>query len=176
MLKKVMAFVVSAVLAAAVLTACGGGSSASGSSASGSGSSSTAATGSSASSTGSSATGSAATGTSATGSSATGTSDPKAAFIGAWIMTSLVNENDEDSLSSDDLAALATIGLSFELTLSNDGKAVLNFFGEEMEGTWTVKSATVITMEFDGQPLDATLANGKLTIGDIDGVMTFEKK
>lgn len=70
----------------------------------------------------------------------------------------------------------ADMGMEMILTLAEDGTASMSGMGDEPStGTWAINGTTV-TVTIEGDPLDFTLADGKLTASQDDMTMVFSKE
>ena len=80
-----------------------------------------------------------------------------------------------------DASILSAMGMSGEITINEDGSLVINMFGTETKGTWTLegeKLAIVTTDEGAESKVEATVANGELSLGDAESgtVMLFTRE
>lgn len=107
------------------------------------------------------------------GGSASSASDPKAAWIGTWDLVEM--EENGEITGADDLKALKELGLEVYLELNEDGSGALVLFGEGMKGAWEAKSATEGIFTIEGQTVNMTIADSKLTMEQSGSKLTFEK-
>ncbi len=94
-------------------------------------------------------------------------------FIGDWKLVGM--EEDGDVMSEDDIASLEDYGLSVGLTVNEDGTFTLAYFGTELNGEWSAKSATEAEFDVDGEKAIATLADEKISIEQNDSKLVFGK-
>lgn len=99
--------------------------------------------------------------------------DASAEFIGTWEIVEM--EEDGETTEADDLALMKEMGLNITLVLEKDEKATLNIFDETKDGTWKAKDASSCSITFDGESVDAVLADGKLTLEQDGARLVFEK-
>lgn len=92
-------------------------------------------------------------------------------FSGDWKLESVTS--DGETANSDDLAMLEAMGMSFGLTLNEDGTLQLMVLGEASDGTWKAKSATEAEVTIDGSTVVATLADDKLSLESGGEAMVF---
>ncbi|MDL2224589.1 hypothetical protein LJC20_00050 [Eubacteriales bacterium OttesenSCG-928-M02] len=83
--------------------------------------------------------------------------------VGKWKLASI--ESDGESM---DASMLSALGMEASLELTADNKAAFVFFGEQLDGTWKSKNASTVTITFEGEGVDAKLADGKLNL-EMDG-------
>ena len=99
--------------------------------------------------------------------------DPKQAFTGDWYIYSM-SENGEET-TNEDIATMKAFGLDVTLNLSDDGKMVLDLFGETIEGTWSTDSSTHGSMSVEGQSIDMSINDDKLVMEQEGSVLTFSR-
>lgn len=92
-------------------------------------------------------------------------------FSGDWKLESVTS--DGETVNGDDLAMLEAMGMTFGLTLNEDGTVQLVVLGETSEGTWKAKSATEAEVTIDGSTVVATLADDKLSLDSSGDAMVF---
>lgn len=102
-----------------------------------------------------------------------GSKDDASSFVGTWNLSSM--EQSGQTVGSDQMEQMNSMGLSCYIVLSEDKTAKLDMFGQVKEGTWAAKDASTCTITFDNQPADATLADGKLTLEEDSTKLVFEK-
>lgn len=64
----------------------------------------------------------------------------------------------------------------FRLEIDADGTAKMIVEEEAVEGKWKAKDASTIALTMDGDSVDATLADGLLTLESDGDNLVFEKK
>ncbi len=97
-----------------------------------------------------------------------------ASFVGDWKLVAMESENEEDSVSAEDLALMEEMGLSISLEVKEDGKASMTMFDEPMEGTWKADGKN-LTFTFEGESLPGTLEGDELSFTQDDMRMVFKK-
>lgn len=97
----------------------------------------------------------------------------KAAFVGTWDLVEM--SQDGEVTGSDDLDTLKALGLEVYVNFNEDGTMVLALFGEPIEGTWEATSTTAGTIEMEGQSVDMSISDEKLTFEQEGASLTFEK-
>lgn len=101
--------------------------------------------------------------------------DPAKNFVGSWQIAGMTE--DGEAMAAEDLATLAEMGMEITLTFSDDGKFTLAMGDEELAGTWEAKDATNVALSVEGESVQGTLADGKLTLDQGEGsTLTFEKR
>lgn len=97
----------------------------------------------------------------------------KAAWIGTWDL----NEMDDNGevTNADDIAALREYGLDVYLELNRDGTSTFMLFGEEMTGTWDASSETKATLTMEGQTVDMSIADDRLSLTQDGSTLIFVK-
>ena len=92
-----------------------------------------------------------------------GGEDPKADFVGTWELES--GGGEDQQLAAQDIAMMKDMKLVCTLTLDAEGKAILDMFGETMEGEWKAKDVHEGEVSMEGDAVDATIDDtGKLTL------------
>ena len=92
-------------------------------------------------------------------------------FVGEW---SLVGVEQDGEVYDESLIALT--GITTSLTLSEDGKMVLDINGDVQNGKWKALDATTVKITSGLSSIQATYADEKLTL-DADGsYMILAKK
>jgi len=97
--------------------------------------------------------------------------DAKAAFVGVWKLDSMVDDGVETSG-----AALEEVGYTMTMTLSDDGKLVLDSSGEKFEGTWEPIDATTASLIIDNDPAQVKIVDGMLILEEGKTKLTFKKQ
>ena len=101
-----------------------------------------------------------------------GGADPEKDFIGTWELESGAGE--KLSIPAKDVSMLRDVGIVCTLTLDAEGKAVLDMFGETLEGEWKAKGLHEGKVSFDGDAVPAIIDEaGKLTLEQDGLVLTF---
>ena len=109
---------------------------------------------------------------------------PEDALVGTWVLVPSL-----ENLGLGD-AELAEMGLSREeaeallkdapdeatLVLSEDRSAVLDMYGEIMEGSWKTADGSAVTLTLLGADLDAVVQDGELVIKSYNRKLTFLKR
>ena len=101
------------------------------------------------------------------------TADYTKNFSGDWKLESVTS--DGETVTGDDLAMLEAMGMSFGLTLNEDGTVQLVVLGETSDGTWKAKSATEAEVTIEGSTVVATLADDKLSLDSSGDAMVFAR-
>ncbi len=101
------------------------------------------------------------------------------AFVGVWTLNSM--DADGMQMTGEEIKELAEmVGVDFDdmfrLELDADGTAKMIVQEETMEGKWAAKDASTVTLTMDDESVDATLADGLLTLESDGDKMVFEKK
>lgn len=101
-----------------------------------------------------------------------GGGDSKANFVGAWELETI----EDADLGTVDATILKQMNMPINMTLNEDGSADFIMFGQSIDATWKVDSATQMTLTLAGEG-DAifTLAEGKLTSDDGETTMIFTR-
>ena len=154
-----------------VASASTSASSAKSSSSKGSASSSAAA---GASASASSASSAGAAGASGSASAAAPAGDVAQNLAGSWKLTRLVSNG--EVADADDIELMQNVGLTVSLDLNADGTARFVLFGVNMAGTWSSPDGTNVTLNFDGMPMNATVAGDALSLTHDQDEMTFTKQ
>lgn len=94
-------------------------------------------------------------------------------FIGEWEASEVVDEG--DTVDSDTMALVKSMGMTCTLSLKEDKSATLNIFDEKTEGTWEAKSATECKATFSDGTMDGKIDGEKLLFSDSDTSITFVK-
>lgn len=95
-------------------------------------------------------------------------------FIGTWELYEM--EADDEVTTNEDIQSLKDLlGITVYCDLNEDGTAVLDVFGETLEGTWEATEAGVATATMEDQEIEITLADDKLTVAQQGASMTFVK-
>lgn len=97
----------------------------------------------------------------------------KAAFVGTWDLVEM--SQDGQVTGSDDLETLKSLGLEVYVNFNEDGTMVLALFGEPLDGTWEATSTTAGKIEMQGQAIEMTIADSKLTFAQEGASLTFQK-
>ena len=96
----------------------------------------------------------------------------KAAYTGTWQLES----GSDESLNSESIQLMKSLGLEVTLTLNEDGTGSLDLFGENTAIKWEAKSDSEGTLSINDTTASLKLADGKLTLEDASGSsMTFIK-
>lgn len=100
-----------------------------------------------------------------------GSKDP--VQVGTWKMVSMVQGGVTVNATQ-----LETLGVTGTLILTADKKASMDIAGivSVTDGTWEAKGDTGVTITFEGESQDATIADGKLTIEQEGAKVVFEKE
>ena len=94
-------------------------------------------------------------------------------FVGTWEMRSA--EFVDQSVSEEDYEAISALGMHVTMDLDDSGDALLDAFGEQLEGTWEIKDESTVSVTLDGESVDMPFADDELTL-EYDGeTITFEK-
>lgn len=94
-------------------------------------------------------------------------------FQGDWMLSGGTNDGQE--LDAVGIKAMEDRGLYVYVQLNEGGSAVISLFGTNMEGTWTAQDASTVTLEFEGDQLDATLVDGELVMAVDGNSLSFAK-
>lgn len=106
------------------------------------------------------------------GLAACGGPDPAEDFVGTWELES--GGGEDQQLAAEEVAMMKGAGLACTLTLEAEGTAVLDMFGETMEGSWEAKDVHEGTVTMEGDAVDALIDDaGKLTLERDDFVLVF---
>lgn len=98
------------------------------------------------------------------------------AFYGDWTMTSLNTGDEADSISEEDMASFTSLGMTFVLTMNEDGTLVLDLAGDTESGTWEVTGKNAGTARFASDDFEIALAGDTLTFTDSSGgTMSFKR-
>ena len=92
------------------------------------------------------------------------------AFVGTW---NVVEVEEGGEVIGAELIELA--GLTAFLVLSEDGTMSMDLMGEVGEGTWKAKNDSTVSITVDGEKIDATLADGRLTLAADETKIIFSK-
>lgn len=105
-----------------------------------------------------------------------GTSDePDAStFAGTYEITAMVSDGEE--ASTEDLELMKSFGMEVNLDLNEDMTMDIDLFGEKIEGTWEIKSATELAVTMEGQTVTATVDGDNITLEQDGSTLTFTKK
>lgn len=95
-------------------------------------------------------------------------------FVGDWKLTEMVE--DGEAMSGDDLELMEEMGLTFGLTINDDGSAVIDMFGETLDGTWEAAGDSAVDLTFEGETLQAKMVDGKVVLEEGGSKMVFSKK
>ena len=94
---------------------------------------------------------------------------------GTWALSSM-KDTDGKSVSAEDIKLLKSVGMYCTLTLSKNGKAKLDIFGDVMSGTWKAKSKSKGAITIDGDSVNMTLKGKTLTMANNGASLVFRKK
>lgn len=125
--------------------------------------------------------------TKATDTSKTTDTSYKDAYVGTWKLVKMSQNG--TTTGSDQIARLSKLGLSVTLTLNENGKATLDYFGNKLTGTWKATSATQGTLTTPKQTIKSTTgtvtaneqtiamkrSGSTLTVTQSNSSLTFEK-
>lgn len=92
-------------------------------------------------------------------------------FIGTWEISSM--ESDGESMDEETMDMMRAWGMNCVLTFEEDGKLTLDLFGDALEGTWKAKDASTASVTIDGDTVDATLKDDKLTMEQDGDTLVF---
>ena len=110
------------------------------------------------------------------GSDATG----EEAFVGNWNweinLADLGLEDIAAGMSEEEVEALLAQYGTVTLTIAEDKSFTLDVYGAVTEGTWELKDKSTVTLTVEGEPQDAVLKDGKLTMEAQGVAMTFVKE
>ena len=70
---------------------------------------------------------------------------------------------------------MASVGMTFTLTLNADGTCAFDMAGDVSEGTWSQEGDTV-TITIDGDPASGTMADGLITLSQGSVEMVFSQE
>ena len=99
--------------------------------------------------------------------------DNKAAFTGTWDLVEMSQGN--EVTGSDELNTLKSLGLEVYVNLNEDGTSALVLFGEVINGTWQATSTTAGTITMEGQNVNMSIADSKLSFEQEGAKLTFQK-
>ena len=101
--------------------------------------------------------------------------DPKEQFSGDWYIYSM-SENGEET-SHEDILTMKSFGLDVSLNLnSEDNKATIDLFGEDMAGTWSLDSDNHGNIIIDEQTIDMSIDGDKLSLKQNDSILNFTRE
>ncbi len=108
-----------------------------------------------------------------------GGANSDAQFVGVWTLHSM--DADGMQMTGEEIRELAEmVGMDFDdmfrLEIDADGTAKMIVEEEAVEGKWKAKDASTIALTMDGDSVDATLADGLLTLESDGDNLVFEKK
>ena len=104
--------------------------------------------------------------------------EAKAAFEGEWELYSVEVEegSDQSGTTADDVALLKELGLPVTLSLKDDDSFELDVFGEVTTGEWSASSTESATLKVEKEKLEASLADGKLSLSESGVNLVFQKQ
>lgn len=97
----------------------------------------------------------------------------KEAFMGTWDLVEM-NENGEVT-TQEDIETLKAFGLEVYVNLNEDGSSELVVFGDAKEGSWEAKSETEGSMTIDGELVNMSIADERLTVEQGESSLVFVK-
>lgn len=107
------------------------------------------------------------------GGSAGSPQDGEKNFAGDWRIVGM--EDDGKVTSEDDIEAMRDLGLDVGLTVNEDGTFTLAYFGSELNGEWSAKSATEAEFTIDGEKVTVTIADEKISMEQDGTKLIFGK-
>lgn len=97
----------------------------------------------------------------------------EAGFVGTWEIESATSTDGD--ITADDIEAMNDLGMNVTVDLGDDGTMLIDVFGDQTTGTWEIKDENTLTLSVEGEPLDAPVEDGMLTLSYEGQTMTFEK-
>jgi len=102
----------------------------------------------------------------------------KSNYVGTWELYSADFEGTESDIDYD---AYQTMSESFDIhatiDFDSDGSMLVDVFGTQYSGTWTIKDEKTVTLEVEGDSIDCPLDSSGHLMFDYNGEsMVFEKK